>query len=342
MEISRNNHYIPQMYLSRWGNNKKIQVYRLLVSDEKVPMWSEQSIEHTGSMMNLYVNIRRDNEYDDIEHELNARFEFPAKASLDKVCCECKMTKEDWERISKYVLSQYFRTPACFIWVKDLGNDFLPKQIDELAEDLACLTDVPKERHEIPEEAIYMPISVKPTGVYPDKEHQYVEISAVSGKGLWLMVLKSVLNENSASVEKFRDMKWSIISAASGETWPCCDDPVVVCDYIGDHFIRRPRNVGLAQKTCAIIFPVSPEKALIGTNTRMFDWRFQADLEMTQNIRQVIVNNAFMYVYDSDKSGTIPAIRHRTVNIQEYNRLKEAFGEWFDKYKEIEGPLLNR
>ena len=51
---------------------------------------------------------------------------------------------------------------------------------------------------------------------------------------------------------------------------------------------------------------------------------------------------AMMYVYSYDEDMRIPSIRNRTVDEGEYNRLKNDFDTWFETYKVIEGPLLNR
>ena len=73
MSISRNNHYIPQMYLQQWGTDNKIYVYRLLVSDAKVPVWAQQAISRTASMPNLYTRISDGNELDDFEANFNMK-----------------------------------------------------------------------------------------------------------------------------------------------------------------------------------------------------------------------------------------------------------------------------
>ena len=57
MAISRNNNYVPQAYLQRWGNQNNILVYQLLVPHENYPNWQRQSIQHTASIKNLYVRL---------------------------------------------------------------------------------------------------------------------------------------------------------------------------------------------------------------------------------------------------------------------------------------------
>lgn len=43
--VSRNNHYLSQMYLRNWTRNRKVQVYNLLVPDERVLYgWREEPL----------------------------------------------------------------------------------------------------------------------------------------------------------------------------------------------------------------------------------------------------------------------------------------------------------
>ncbi len=87
----------------------------------------------------------------------------------------------------------------------------------------------------------------------------------------------------------------------------------------------------------------SPKVVLLATTVRSYRWNnIQADEALALMIRKAIVNNAMMYVYSYDEDMRIPSIRNRTVDEGEYNRLKNDFDTWFETYKEIEGPLLNR
>lgn len=339
MPLSRNNHYIPQMYLSRWTNNEKIFVFQLLVSHENVPVWNKQSVEHTASLPNLYISVLKDEESDHLEHDFDARFESPAKKTLDKVCNEEKMTSKDWWLISDYVVAQYVRTPSFYLWVKDWGKDALSQQIDELGQTLSKMKEIPKATHEAVEEASLLPIGVRFVDDKPDDEHTYVEISAVSGKGLWLFAIKHSLKDKSSLREYFSGLKWSVITAPEGEVWPSCDNPVVICDIRDGSISRAPKHTGIEGKTKAIIFPISPKKLLLAMSVRKYPWRFQADEELSYMLRKAIVNNALMYIYRDEK---ITTIRPRVVDEIEYKRVKDDFENWFNNYKEIEGPLLQR
>ncbi len=342
MTLRRNNHYIPQMYLSRWANNGRILVYRLYVSHDKVPLWSKQSIEHTASLSNLYINVYKDEEYDTLEHDFSTRFESPAKIPIDKICDGEKMTSQDWRAICDYVVAQYVRTPAFYIWVKQWGAEHIPEQIDQLGKELTEIKEFPIIKNDIRTDASLLPISAHVLDEKPDDKHTYIEISAVSGKGLWLFVIKHLLQESSVLRKHFRDLKWSVISAPEGECWITCDNPVVLCN-INDNVIKcATLSEGIIGREKAVIFPISPRKVLLAMHSRVYPWRFQADTIMSNMIRTAIIENAMLYVYSNNEDKGVASIRSRTVDEQKYKRIKNDFETWFDNYKEIEGPLLNR
>ena len=66
--LSRNNHYLSQMYLEAWKNeNNKVEVYELLVPNIKAPLWQSKSIRSVGSLDNIFVRLKNGKETDDIE-----------------------------------------------------------------------------------------------------------------------------------------------------------------------------------------------------------------------------------------------------------------------------------
>ena len=114
MELSRKNHYIPRMYLSRWLASGRISVYRLLVSHEKVPLWNRESIKRVGGLPNIYVNVWNSEELDTLEHDLDSLIEYPAKLPFDKICDGKRLTGEEWKKVCRYIAVQYVRIPAFY------------------------------------------------------------------------------------------------------------------------------------------------------------------------------------------------------------------------------------
>ena len=123
MTLSRNNHYIPRMYISRWSSEGRVPVYKLLVSHDSVWIWARESVKHTGSLPNLYVNVWKKEELDNLEHEFACRIESPAKEPFDKLCDGNRLTSDEWKIIGDYIAIQYVRTPVFYLWVKEWGNE---------------------------------------------------------------------------------------------------------------------------------------------------------------------------------------------------------------------------
>lgn len=343
MGLSRNNHYIPRMYLSRWCTDGTILVYRLLVSHEKVHLWNRESIKRVGCLPNLYVNVWKEEELDILEHELDYLIESPAKIPFDKICNRERLTSEEWKKVCRYIVVQYVRTPAFYFWVKDRGAELLKKEIDELGKQIEELKEIPKKDNHGTTGVDFLPIDVRITDIKPDENHTYMEISATAGKGLWLFEIKQTMEPTSILRQYFQKLRWNIIYAPDGESWPTCDNPVIVCEIYNHKIIRSSTSNGVTGNNKGILFPVSPKIVLLATMVRSYRWNnIQADDELADMIRKAIVSNAMMYVYSCDKDTKIPLIRQRTVDENEYLRLKNDFDNWFETYKEVEGPLLNR
>ena len=67
--LTHRNHYIPRFYLKNWSlDGKTIQTYSILVSNSKVPYWTQQSIKNSAVWSDFYTRIEGDKEIDDFEH----------------------------------------------------------------------------------------------------------------------------------------------------------------------------------------------------------------------------------------------------------------------------------
>lgn len=53
--ITRDNHYVPRMYLKNWSVDKQIYTYSLLVQHAKVPYWREEPIKSASAWKDLYT-----------------------------------------------------------------------------------------------------------------------------------------------------------------------------------------------------------------------------------------------------------------------------------------------
>lgn len=111
--ISRNNHFVAQMYLEAWKNsNNKVWTYDLLVPNENCNLWSEKSTKSIASLQNFYINLKEKEEVDEIEKYLNEEFETSASIPLKKAAKGESLSISDWRAIINYIGCQIVRTPA--------------------------------------------------------------------------------------------------------------------------------------------------------------------------------------------------------------------------------------
>ena len=124
--ISRNNHFVPQMYLEAWKNeNNKIWTYDLLVPNEKCNLWNEKSSKSIASQQNFYIVLKDKEEADDIEKYLNEKFEMPASKPLKKAIKAEKLSDDEWKAIINYIGCQIVRTPAFVSKMLDISKNKL-------------------------------------------------------------------------------------------------------------------------------------------------------------------------------------------------------------------------
>jgi Protein of unknown function (DUF4238) len=79
-DFHRDNHYVPQGYLKQWASpQKRLWVYRILVSHPRVPVWKETSVRGVAYHQHLYTRLAAGRETDDFERWLDREFETPAE-----------------------------------------------------------------------------------------------------------------------------------------------------------------------------------------------------------------------------------------------------------------------
>lgn len=337
MLLSRENHYVPKMYLSGWAQRRNIYFYDLLVANENTPMWSKpKQVSQIAYMENLYIGVLSGEEFDDLEHEIDKRFETPAKKPLEKIRCEQRLTSEEWRIITDFIAAQYVRVPAFYhnthdlmiTCAKDVLNHLPP--INEKGEEIQKTKNNPKNTTA----KEFIPLSIELTNEKAQNGDTMIKIGTTVGKGYWFHTINSLFSEHSMIKTHFRRIKWSICKSTSGLSWPICDNPVVILN-------ARSNNPGLSERDNVFIFPISPTLVLVGKNVNRLPWKLLLTTEQSMVIRDSIILNAQRYIYNSSPDEEIIKIRPRTVNMKEYRRIQKMYDEWHDNYKEKEGPLLN-
>jgi hypothetical protein len=111
-QISKDNHYVPQLYLKRWANEGRVWTYRLLVPHPKCPVWRPYSLGAIGKQAHLYTKMTLSGESDEFERWLCEDFETPAEAVIDRVITDSRLTSKDWQILIRFAAALDARTPA--------------------------------------------------------------------------------------------------------------------------------------------------------------------------------------------------------------------------------------
>ena len=107
--ITHRNHYIPRFYLKNWSlDGKTILTYSILVSNSKVPYWTQQSIKNSAVWNDFYTRMEGDKEVDDFEHWFDRKFETPVKPVFDKLLNDQKISREESIILSHFVFAMIF------------------------------------------------------------------------------------------------------------------------------------------------------------------------------------------------------------------------------------------
>lgn len=340
--ISRNNHFVPQMYLEAWKNeNNKIWTYDLLVSNDKCNLWKEKSTKSIASQQDFYIMLKKKEEADDIEKYTNEKFETPASKPLKKAVEGKELLEDDWKAIINYIGCQIVRTPAFVSKMLDISKnklkDTFQQTISEIEKKLNNMSleelknysksKVYRENNEM------FPLKIVDTGVNCG-DKSLVKVETVIGKSYYLQGMMHLLSETIGVLHKH---EWRIINLDDKVKIPTSDDPVICLNYYADDtydFGGGWNNIG-----SEIIFPISPSK-LIYTKVGEKDIQFELNYDLSMKIKTMIVEHAHRRIFSIDKERWITKVRKRYVNSDEFQREKEMLENWHKNYKNIESEYL--
>ena len=145
--ISKNNHFVPQMYLDAWKNkNNKVWTYDLLVPNENCNLWNERATKSIASQQNFYIMLKDKKEVDDIEKYINEKFEIPASKPLKKAIKGEELSDDDWKRIIDYIGCQIVRTPAFVSKTLNISKNKLRDTFQQTVSEIGkVLNNIPLE-----------------------------------------------------------------------------------------------------------------------------------------------------------------------------------------------------
>mgnify|MGYP004464070521 CR=1 FL=1 len=344
--LSRNNHYLSQMYLEAWKNkNGQVELYELLVPNDNAPQWKSKPIKSVGSFDSIFVRLKSGEETDDIEKWFNEKYETPAKTALSHAINDEKITVDEWHCLIDFLACHIVRSPA-FIIEKlcnvEMYNDSFQKATYEMAEKFPKMQkeDFIKERKffELTQNGKYndelFPLKLTNLGSL-DEDNALIKVETIVGKQLCLWAIKYLL-ENTAKV--LHEHKWSILTVDERVSLPTSDNPVVILNYYDENNYNFAG--GWDSKNTYIIFPISPQKVLftqIGVKSAP---RINLDYHMSLLLKKIIVEHSYRKVISNFKDEDVIKIKPRIVSETEFRIEKQMWPDFQKNYLEKEAGYI--
>lgn len=347
MGLSRNNHYLAQMYLDAWKNDKnKVCVYHLLVPNENVPLWKYKSTRSVGSEDNFYITLNGVNgETDTFEKEFNEKYETPAMIPLKKAINGERLSVEDWYILIEFVACSIVRTPSFLLKVLADGNnkyaasfqeevDNISKKIsnmkvEDLKEDLKN-EDNSKENYDL------FPIRFTNMGEGNNKDTSIIKIETIIGKQFYFFIMDYLLKN---TVKVLHSHKWGIIEMDESVMLPTSDNPVICLNY--NSYEDYNFGGGWGKKNSNIIFPISPNKIMytqVGVKCKP---RIKANYKFSLFIKKITIEHSHRVIISKTEDTDITRQKKRYVNLEEYNREKKVWSDFHKEYLEKESEYIN-
>ena len=304
-KITRNNHYVAQMYLRAWRNeNNLIWTYNLLVPSDRVYTWREESTRSISKAYDFYTTIEDGKEIDKLEKVFGARYEAPAGIPMKKAIRGEELTKEEFEKIIDYVGAQIFRTLAYMEKHKLSNINQINKEINKI---LGIKNNSGTER-ELNDRVLRLINEVSEgNGI----EEAY-EITL--GKAYNIFRLRNILR----TLDKIRAYDWKIVDVDPEVYLPTSDDPVILLNYGNQNnydFKGKIDHVGTQ-----IIMPLSPNKIIY---TRVGKINKAPDIltkKQSEFIKKLIIEHAYRQIYSIVPDNEITSLRKVKIDRIEYVR----------------------
>lgn len=334
-QLSKANHYVPKLYLKQWAHEGRISTYRLLVPDERVPLWVPQSLKGIAFHQHLYTYVEGREETDAFERWLDSEFENPAEEAIRRVVQEERMAPEHWRLLVRFAAALDVRTPArlrAFIRQQNAGllelmNSTMQRSVQTLEDLVRCNKPLPSSPEDSDAKSIFK-ISIEPQ---PDGSGR-VRAEAVIGRRLWIWQMTHLLTKTLGLLPAHR---WTVLHAPAGMSWPTSDNPLIRLNFQDSKNYDFAGGWGVHKGE--ILLPLSP-KHLLHTCIGGKQWLrgTTPDVRTAQLIRKLIIEHADRYVFATEPADDIHLIRPRHVCSATYKSELLAWQRWHQEQSQAE------
>lgn len=340
-EFHIKNHFVPECYLKRWeGQDKKVQVYRILVSHPNQRTWIRNSPASIAYQKHLYTQVIAGSESDEIERWLDKEYESPAECVLEKAVNNRKLSPDDWNILIRFLAAQDVRTPARLLeHLKRSENTFskvLQDTLDKLKtkiENKDC--DFLRDYDCSVKHAELIPLKIT-THIDPEKHDGVLKLESYVGRSTWIFSIKHLLDQTE---KVLHDHKWSIVKPARGHLWFTSDNPVIKLNYTNP--TQYDLKGGWGKKKGNIIFPIGPEHAMfvqIGDKPPLKGQRLS--LDQTFQFRKFIAENAYRMIYSKQIEKDIESLRPRVIDKDRVLKERAEMDYWHKANSDLEKEYI--
>lgn len=338
-EISRNNHYLSQMYLDAWKNdNNEVLVYELLVPNEKCPIWKSKSTKSVGSYDSMFVRLKNGIEVDDIEEWFRDRYETPAKKSLEHAINDERITIDEWHCLIDFVACHIVRSPAYIIKILDLAKKDCIPIFEEKCEDISNFSEkeILNTIAENKTDKLNELFPIKITGIGSDnKNNEIFKIETIFGKQFYIWIMIHLLQNTSKILHSH---KWGIITVDKNVILPTSDDPVICLNYNSESDYNF--DGGWGKENSNILFPISPNKILYTQVGIKVKPRINVGYKTSLLFKKMIIEHSYRKVISNFVDKDVVRIKQRYVSEGEYKKEKKMWEDFQKNYLEKERDYI--
>jgi len=337
-QIHKDNHYVPKLYLKQWAKNGVISTYRLLVPNEKIPLWKTHSLKGIAYQEHLYNYVVAGEQTDEFERWLDREFEAPAEEVISRVISEQRLLPDHWRTLIRFAMAQDVRTPARYREfvarqsesLESLLNDTLERSVADLELAVSEGRSLGRADNTAAEGFPFnLAIDRQPDGSGLLHAHTIV------GRRLWVWNARRLLTD---TIKKIPMKDWTILKPPPGLSWPTSDNPLVRLNYHGPE--QYDFKGGWKVQNGDILLPLSPKHLLYTcVGNRPMIRGTTLDHDTAQFMRRIIIENADRYVF-STESSDVHLIRPRKACAKQFMAERSAWGDWNREQSEAEAKLV--
>ena len=336
-QIHKDNHYVPKLYLKQWATAGKIHTYRLLVPNEKLPLWKKHFLKGIAYQEHLYNYFAGGEQTDEIERWLDREFEAPAEEVISRVVREERLSSCQWRTLICFAMAQDVRTPARYREFVARQSQSLQQLFSETLEhSVAELELAISEGRSLPQPPDIESESF-PINLMVDRQADgsgMLQAQTVLGRRLWLWNIRRLLTD---TIKKIPMEGWTILKPPPGLNWPTSDNPLVRLNFHGPE--RYDFGGGWKVQNGDILLPLSPKHLLytcVGNRPRVRGTT--VDHQTAQFMRRVIIEHADRYVFSAEPSDE-HLVRSRVVCPERFMAEQSAWKDWDREQSAAEATL---